>query len=149
MIVETGWIVEVINKIINHNNWIVLCPYCGKVAKYVTGREIYSSRGKWDDMWFWACLPCGAWVGCHRYSKKHGFRGDEPLGRLANARLRQRKRAAHDAFDPLWNKNARLKRVDAYKWLAGKLGIPVEECHIGMFDVEMCDKVIRAVKERK
>lgn len=33
-------------------------------------------------------------------------------------------------------------RGAAYKWLAGELGISAEQCHIGMFDETMCQRVI-------
>lgn len=129
---------------------VVRCPYCGNKAEYVQGRRIYSGRGDWDSKWFFACFPCGAWVGCHARNKKHNHNGDEPLGRLANAELRHMKKAAHSAFDKVWKakrKGHMIKRNDAYAWLAEKLEIPVDECHIGMFDVEMCDRVIRVVNE--
>lgn len=35
-----------------------------------------------------------------------------------------------------------MSRTQAYEWLAGALGIPAEECHIGMMDVETCGHVI-------
>jgi len=83
------------------------------------------------------CRPCNAYVGVHRGSNK-------PLGRLANAELRQWKQAAHAAFDPLWKTGRfRGKRNGAYKWLAAQMGLPVEETHIGMFDVEKCKRVIQ------
>ena len=34
----------------------------------------------------------------------------------------------------------------AYKWLSNELKIPVEETHIGWFDVEMCRKVEKICK---
>ena len=66
-----------------------------------------------------------------------------PLGRLANAELRRAKSAAHAAFDPLW-KSKRMKRRDAYGWLARELGISRDNCHIGMFDIAACRAVVRA-----
>lgn len=48
---------------------------------------------------------------------------------------------AHLAFDPIW-KLGHKKRSGAYLWLAYKLGIPVEDCHISRFDVATCERVI-------
>jgi hypothetical protein len=145
------WLLVVIDELlglsmgqIEKSNRIVMCPYCGERAKFVQGKRIYHGRGSWDEKWFWACLPCGAWVGCHAASEKYGRVGDEPLGRLANEELRIAKMGAHEAFDPIW-KEGGVKRKDAYKWLAEQLGIPARECHIGMFDVDMCRKVIHVV----
>jgi hypothetical protein len=122
-------------------NRIVICPYCGKKAEFKTGREIYAGRGSWDGKKFWVCEPCNAWVGCHDRNKRYGRVGDEPLGRLANKELREAKMKAHLAFDPIWKEKS-MKRKEAYAWLAKKLGIPAEECHIGMFDVDMCREVV-------
>lgn len=49
--------------------------------------------------------------------------------------------AAHDAFDPLW-RDGRGNRSSRYRWLAAQLGIPPQECHIGMFDEQMCARVV-------
>jgi hypothetical protein len=90
---------------------------------------------------FWQCAPCDAYVGCHSGTTN-------PLGRLANAELRQAKIAAHAAFDPLWkfhtfkDGHQSMTRNAAYQWLADQLGIPRADCHIGMFDVDRCRLVI-------
>lgn len=39
-----------------------------------------------------------------------------------------------------------MKRANAYAWLAGAMGIAKTKCHIGLFDVEECDRVVEAVK---
>lgn len=56
---------------------------------------------------------------------------------------------AHDAFDPLWEakvdrtgKSQKHCRGAGYKWLAERMGIPKAECHIGMFDVGQCQRVV-------
>ncbi len=119
----------------------VLCDYCGLRARLVTGKEVYPHRA---DLWskkIYQCKPCGAHVGTHEDS---GL----PLGRLSNAKLRNAKMAAHAAFDPLWKKK-RIKREDAYKWLADQLGITADECHIGSFDEDLCARVIKICRARK
>jgi hypothetical protein len=49
--------------------------------------------------------------------------------------------AAHAAFDPHW-KGKRMSRSDAYGRLAVAMGIPARDCHIGMFDVNQCERVV-------
>ena len=115
------------------------CPYCGNPSEMVTGQIIYPHRNDLYGKKFYRCKPCGAYVGCHPGT-------DKPLGRLANAELRRAKSAAHAIFDPLW-KNGSIKRAAAYKWLAENIGIDRKECHIGMFDVELCKRVVRICKE--
>lgn len=99
------------------------CPECGSEAKLVTGREIYPHRRDLYGKQFWACLPCGCWVGCHPG-------GTRRMGRLANAATRKLKQAAHAAFDPLW-KDGHMKRTQAYAWLQQQTGLPERDCHIG------------------
>lgn len=116
-----------------------LCDYCGREAAFLpSSAELYQGR---DYGPAWACLPCGAWVGCHP--------DDRPLGRLADKTLRTAKQAAHAAFDPLWR--ARMARDGltqgkargkGYKWLAAQMGLTRQECHIGMFDVAQCQRVV-------
>ena len=126
----------------------VLCDYCGGAAKLVGGEVIYPHRPDLAELKFWHCAPCRAYVGCHRKNKKHGQDGMQPLGRLANAELRRAKSRVHAAFDPLW-KDKNMTRREAYVWLAGRLNIPVDDCHIGMFDVRTCDRAVSVIQERK
>lgn len=124
----------------------VTCPYCGGSAQFVrNSAEFYHGR---DFGPLYVCRPCDARVGCHPGTEK-------PLGRLANAELRAAKMRAHAAFDPLWKRKAALgknryqrkaARSLGYRWLAGQLGIDHKECHIGMFDVETCNRVVEVVR---
>lgn len=126
-----------------------ICPYCGTLGVLCTGLDVYPHR---RDLWrkkFWRCPSCpDVWVGCHppAVDGKGGGQGDGtvPLGRLADGALRSAKQQAHAAFDPLW-KGGPMKRRQAYAWLAKELGIPGEDCHIGMFEADLCMRVIEAV----
>jgi hypothetical protein len=115
----------------------VICPYCGRQAKFVDSKVIY---GRSYGM-IYLCKDCDAYVGVHKGT-------DKPLGRLADKELRYWKMAAHDAFDPLW-KSKSMKRNQAYKWLAGCMGLRPEETHIGMFDVSQCKKVIKICNDER
>lgn len=122
-------------------NRVVSCPYCGGFARLVDSSDVYRSGRNYGKLW--ACMPCGAWVGVHKNSRTFA-----PLGRLANAELRKAKIEAHSAFDRLW-KEWDLDRDEAYSWLADRLGIEARECHIGMFDLEMCRRVIEIMTGRQ
>jgi len=119
----------------------VICDYCGKAAAFVTGLQLYPHRPDLYSLQFYQCQPCKAHVGCHKGSN------GVPLGRLANADLRAAKNRAHAAFDPIW-KGRSMSRGSAYSWLAKSLGIPQQECHIGMFNIEMCEQVVIACELR-
>lgn len=116
------------------NTKTVICDYCGDAAELVTGRDVYPYRPDLYSKKIYRCVPCNALVGCHEGT-------ETPLGRLANPELRKAKMAAHAAFDPIW-KGGHKKRGSAYAWLRDQLGISKDACHIGMFDVAMCNKVI-------
>lgn len=66
-------------------------------------------------------------------------------GTSINKVLRAR-RGAHEAFDPIW-KGGYMTRTGAYRWLAGRLGIEHSECHMSLFDVETCQRVVDLSKE--
>ena len=110
----------------------VKCPYCGGGAALLNGGDIYPHRGDLVTKPFYACRPCGAWVGCHPGTTK-------PLGRLADQHLRKAKMRVHAKLDPLW-RTGQIKRSSAYARLADHLGIPASECHVGMFDLERCQR---------
>ena len=114
------------------------CQYCGKETELVDSGVIY---GKSYGL-IYRCCPCDAYVGCHPRTYK-------PLGTVANKELREWRKKAHSIFDPMWK--AKIKRDKcsklvarnaAYKWLAEQLNLPVEDTHIGMFNVEQCKRVI-------
>lgn len=113
------------------------CPYCGSKVELIDTAHIYGGRSYGPA---WACSrypECDAYVGCHKGTEK-------PLGRLANRELREAKKAAHAAFDPLWKGRDKGARSRGYRWIAQQLGIPAPECHIGMMDVERARKVVEA-----
>jgi hypothetical protein len=122
-----------------------VCPYCSRESQFFTTSEaIYNGRNYGP---LYVCLPCQAWVGCHPGTTT-------PLGRLANAELRRAKMQAHEAFDSVWRALYERRRASdpsyprgrargsRYKRLAALLGIPPRQCHIGMFDVDQCLRVV-------
>ena len=116
------------------------CPYCGGEVHRVKGKVIYPHRKDLMHLDFILCTPCNAYVGCH-------VKTGEPLGRLANKELRAAKMKAHAEFDPIWQ-NEDISRSKAYEWLSGKMGLHKNYTHIGMFDVEQCEQVVKICKER-
>lgn len=119
-----------------------ICPYCEFSAELqVNSADLYNGK---DYGPVWLCGRCAAWVGCHPGTHI-------ALGRLANKELRKAKMAAHAAFDPLWKTRRKRtgdkwSRKQGYKWLAEQLGIARADCHIGMFDVETCKRVVEICK---
>lgn len=113
-----------------------VCQYCSEVSKLVDGSVIYPHRSDLFSKSFYYCdnNHSPAYVGCHPRSNK-------PLGTLADKELRGMRNAAHRAFDPLW-RNGLMSRSNAYRQLSDYLMIKQSDCHIAMFDQEMCRRVI-------
>lgn len=125
----------------------IICPYCNGEAILESTTKIYSR----DYGLAYICKNypiCDAYVGVHNETTK-------PLGRLANAELREWKKKAHSVFDPLWKRKLQKRRQErgeyykkkyarsaGYRWLAEQLGIERKDCHIGMFDVDLCKRVV-------
>lgn len=131
---------------VNNKNMINsgrICPYCGAKTEYIDSSYIY---GRSYGM-VYICKPCDAYVGVHKGT-------DISLGRLANKHLRRAKKDAHLYFDQIAKTSLINKiwpeylsgvnnRNKAYKWLSKQLNIPEEICHIGMFDIEQCNAVVK------
>lgn len=122
---------------------VVTCPYCLKPAVLEDSAVVY----RWRSYgMIWRCAPCDAYVGTHKGSVDH-----KPLGRLANRELREWKKAAHRAFDPVWKTGRGVEKMMsrrvAYARFAQVLGM--RELHIGWCDVEQCKRLIEAVEKER
>lgn len=125
----------------------VICPYCDDLAIYVNSSVVYGT----DYGMIYLCKPCHAYVGVHKGTSV-------PLGSLANSELREARKLAHYHFDKLW-KTGRINKIwktylkdtsnrkKAYLWLSAALEINPEDCHIGMFNLTLCNKTIGIIKQ--
>jgi hypothetical protein len=126
------------------HNHLVLCHYCTKPAEFYNSSAIVYSGKNYGPIYLCKCQTGWSYVGCHPGTTK-------PLGRLANRELRTWKKKAHAAFDPVWKEQTEISRTKArklaYTALSDALGLEREDCHIGMFNVDMCKAVCEAVAE--
>ena len=113
--------------------------YCAKCQLHAVLRSGYEVYGRHDlrDKPVWVCLKCSDRVGCHPHT-------NEPLGYLANAPTRAARSLAHARFDAVWRRGC-MSRTDAYRWLAGCMGLDMSVCHIGMMDVDQLNEVVNHV----
>lgn len=123
------------------------CPYCGKTAELRKSSDVYPHAPQ-DYGLFWVCPgDCDAYVGTHSNSKDHA-----PLGRLANKELREWKKQAHAAFDPMWKQShdeyMGFSRQQAYDWLTQQMGL-IQQVHIGYCDVNDCRKIVEICDDSK
>lgn len=117
------------------------CPHCAGGVELVNNAAIYGrSYGEWP--WVYHCTRCDAYVGLHPFTSI-------PLGTLATKPIREARKQAKAAFNPLWRSGkGSISRSGAYAWLAGELGMPPNQCHIGWFGVEQCQAVVEACRRR-
>ena len=117
-----------------------ICNLCGGKVVYASNSLIYGREYGSGKMYL--CTKCGAYVGTHKPRPK------EALGLLADKEMRDMKMKCHALFDEKWKnqKNRREARKKAYKELAERLGISVDECHFGYFDMDMLNKAYGILK---
>lgn len=105
------------------------CNLCGGVVDYISNAEVYGRE--FGSGRCYLCRSCGAYVGTHKPRPR------EALGLLADEKMRKGKMMCHALLDPMWKgkPKAHKKRNDLYRWLAGEMGILLEDCHFGYFDI--------------
>lgn len=115
-----------------------ICNYCAGKVIFTDSAIVYGGKS-YGSIYY--CTNCGAYVGVYDGSRK-------PLGTLANAALRMKRRETHEQFDGWWRTQG-ISRSQAYKWLALQMRLPEYRCHIGQFDMAQCQQVIEiCVAER-
>lgn len=82
---------------------IIRCPNCGLPARRIATQ--YGVRNECCGMWSW---------------------GDKPL---VDADTHEARKAAHEAFDPLWRSGA-MTRAEAYAALRAETGLSEKNCHM-------------------
>lgn len=122
-----------------------ICRYCGGIVRLVPASGIYgktaAARLGLSREYLYQCQNCGARVGCHRGTTR-------PLGNVANEALRSKRIEAHRIFDGYW-RHHRISRSTAYSWLAKQMGLPRRKTHIGSFEMDQCQRVIRLCTKQK
>ena len=115
------------------------CRYCGGTAYLTDSAKVY--KQSYGPIYLCENWPrCDAYVGCHPGT-------NEPLGTVADKELRKLRHIAHGKFDVLWKYKKKISgdnksRKKAYAWLAERMDLEVDECHIGMFNKHQCNLAI-------
>lgn len=70
----------------------------------------------------------------------------QPIGIQSDKELRNLRKIGHQKFDAVSQKYGMTKH-ETYAWLAGRLRLPVDCCHFGIFTKDFCREAIRVLKE--
>lgn len=112
-----------------------VCPYCRRTAVLRRAEDIHGGNAGPGNLYVCPGYPqCDSYVGVHKDTTI-------PLGSLANAQLRQKRREAHVAFDRLW-KSGNMSRDEAYRWLRGIFHLTPAKAHIARFSESMCNTLV-------
>lgn len=115
------------------------CNLCDGKVVYISNDKIYGRQ--YGSGYCYYCTGCGAYVGTHKPWPK------KAMGILADEEMREWKKKCHNLFDPIWKgKSAGKKRSQLYHKLADCMGIPVEQCHFGYFDLGNLKKAYEILK---
>ncbi|QYY33749.1 DUF3268 family zinc-finger domain-containing protein (plasmid) [Cupriavidus pinatubonensis] len=123
---------------------VPVCDICGNSAQLAQAADpMYPYLEDHGPVWI--CVPCQAWIGVRPRSRQHA-----PLGRLANAALRDAKKRLHDALEPLVAAKIRRDGVNpfeargkAIKWLAAELGFSLSTPSIHALSFEQSEQAIQ------
>lgn len=123
-----------------------VCDYCQAHAILLRyGEADYPYRD--DHGPLWACMPCRAWIGVFARSRRN-----VPLGRLANATLRELKAKLHAALEPLVQAKMRRDGCSAfeargrgYQWLAQQMHIEAKLCTPHLLDDAQCQQALEII----
>lgn len=123
------------------------CDYCSAPATLArAGDKIYPYRD--DHGPLWVCAPCQAWIGIFPRSTRN-----VPLGRLADANLREFKAKLHAALEPLVQAKVRRDacnvfeaRAKGLKWLAQQIGADPEKTTIHSLNNAQCARALAVVE---
>lgn len=120
----------------------IFCSACGRDvdARLTDGREIYPHRTDLYELPFWKCDTCGNSVGCHHKTSTP----TNPLGIIADKKLKNARIHIHRILDPLW-KSGEHTRGEIYAILTKKLGWEYHTANIR--SVEEAREVYRTVRE--
>ncbi len=128
-------------KKVKYNRATMKCPYCGGGVTFRSADGIYK-----DNLNGTMLYVCKNYPACDAYVRvKAGT--TEPLGTMADGKLRTLRIKAHQYFD-LLHKTGIMTKEEAYQWLAYIISAPLSQAHIGYLGAYYCQVVIDESKKR-
>jgi len=69
-----------------------------------------------------------------------------PIGVQADKPLRNLRKAGHQKFNDI-KRLYEMTTQETYAWLAGRLRLPIDLCHFGLFSEELCQEAVHILEE--
>lgn len=110
------------------------CPECGADL-------VFRERGKYGPFY-----GCSKWPKCGGAHSAHV--DGTPMGVPADQATRTKRREAHNSFDSLRIKLVWSRRY-SYEWLAKRMNLSAEQCHIGRFSIAQCEQAINICEKAR
>lgn len=125
-------------KTVNYSS--MKCPYCGGTVALRSADGIYKDNSRNTMLYV-----CRNYPTCDAYVRvKPGTR--EPIGLMADGKLRALRNTAHHYFDKLHTSGI-MTKDEAYRWLAFTISAPQSQAHIGYLGEYYCQQVITESKK--
>lgn len=118
-----------------------ICNLCEGRVEFISNARIYGKQ--YGSGYCYHCTKCGAYVGTHKPWPR------KAMGILADAEMRSWKMKCHRLFDSFWQGNGKgvqKRRQQQYRRLADEMGIPMEDCHFGYFDLDRLRQAYRILE---
>ena len=116
------------------------CDVCGCPTKVVDSKAVYGVKhAGWDSYIQCTDIFCRAFAP----TRSHTYYASKPM---FSESVRKARIEAHKVFDMLWSDHPEW-RDQAYRWLAGEMGLRRATCHIRMFNYHQCQQVVELVNE--
>lgn len=118
------------------------CSLCGggRIEK-ITDTTLYGYPLAAGIRFFYRCMDCGAYVGCHPGT-------DNALGLFADVDMRKLRMRCHEQFDPIW-RCGMMTRRGAYKTLANLMGIDWRHCHFSRFSKDELERALSLIAQMR
>lgn len=117
--------------------------FCGSRGVLASNSILYGREYGIGKAYFCERFPdCDGMVGVHPNGK--------PLGTMIDGGTRKWRKKVHATIDPLWQSQERAKkkaRGSVYGWLQRITGMSAKDCHVGHFDAETCQRVLKLIEE--
>ena len=117
----------------------------GVVIKHNANQK-YTTDAVSDAIFAEICAKAG--VPVQHFANRSDVLGGPTLGNLANEALRMKRMETHQVFDSFWKERG-MSRTQGYKWMAKKLRLSEELAHIGGFEMDRCQKLIRLCEKER